>query len=303
MPFQEIPYGGWSRNLRLTNDSVELLISLEVGPRILSYRLLDGLNILHNYPDHLGKTGEPEWMNRGGHRLWIAPEDPVLSYALDNEAYPCEILGDHAVRLTSPSTSAWAIRKDITLELASSGSGVQLTHTLTNETATPQSVAPWALSVMAPGGLSILPQPALGEHPRDLLPDRALILWPYSDTTDSRFQLGRHFVTLRQEKNRPPFKFGLAHRGNWAAYLLGNQLFIKTVHFIDGATYPDFGCNYESFTNDDMIEIETLGPLVRLAPGASISHVEHWSLFGNLQPPPYSDSPAFAEWLRPYLPR
>lgn len=302
MPIKEVSYGGWSRNLRLANDSVELIVSLEVGPRILSYRPLEGKNMLHNYPTQMGKTGENEWMNRGGHRLWIAPEDPILSYALDNQTYPFEICGESSIRLTNTGDSARAIRKEIHLELAITGSDVRLTHTLTNESAISHSVAPWALSVMAPGGISILPQPAPGQHPQDLLPDRVLVLWPYSDTSDPRFKVGKHFITLRQETTGSAFKYGLAHRGKWAAYLLGDQLFIKTVAFIAGANYPDFGCNYESFTNGDMLEIETIGPLVNLAPGETISHLENWRIFEGINPPPYSDSAAFADWIKPYLP-
>ncbi len=303
MSISLVPHAGWQTNLRLANDAVELIVSLEVGPRILSYRPLEGANILHNYPDHLGKAGETEWMNRGGHRLWIAPEDPVLSYALDNSAYPYEVLNDFSVRLITPGDPARPIRKDITIELAPEGNEVRLIHTLTNESRQTHPVAPWALTVMAPGGLSLLGQPKLGQHPRDLLPDRVLVLWPYSDPTDDRFHLGRHFVTLRQETGRPPFKFGLAHRGRWAAYLLGDQLFVKTVAWVTDAIYPDFGCNYESFTDGDMLEIESLGASVSLAPGDVVSHLETWRVFGKLQPPRFSDSLEFAEWLHPFLPQ
>ena len=298
----EIPYRGWDRSLRLANDSVEVVISLEVGPRILSYRPLNGTNVFHNYPTQMGNSGETEWKNRGGHRLWIAPEDIDLTYEIDNAEFPFELQGTHGVKLTTHGPAIRPIRKDISVELAQTGSDVRLIHMLTNESTTPQTVAPWALSVMAPGGIALIPQPPLGEHPRDLLPNRALIIWPFSDTTDPRFHLGKHFISLRHDAARSPFKFGLSHQGKWAAYLLGNQLFTKTVTFIVGATYADMGCNYESFTNEDMLEVETLGPLVTLAPGESISHEENWALHGNLTPPTYGDTPEFAVWLHPYLP-
>jgi hypothetical protein len=32
------------------------------------------------------------------------------------------------------------------------------------------------------------------------------------------------------------------------------------------------------FTNGEMLELETLGPLVKLAPGAWTEHTERWSL-------------------------
>ena len=43
------------------------------------------------------------------------------------------------------------------------------------------------------------------------------------------------------------------------------------------AAYPDFGSTFEIFTNADILELETLGPLTTLAPGQSVSHTERWS--------------------------
>ena len=38
----------------------------------------------------------------------------------------------------------------------------------------------------------------------------------------------------------------------------------------------------ESFTDHAILELETLGPEVHLAPGASTTHVEEWFLFADL---------------------
>lgn len=54
---------------------------------------------------------------------------------------------------------------------------------------------------------------------------------------------------------------------------------MKRFDYDPDATYPDGGCNVESFTNESFLEIETLGPLTTLAPGKTISHVERWYLF------------------------
>jgi len=35
-------------------------------------------------------------------------------------------------------------------------------------------------------------------------------------------------------------------------------------------TYPDLGASFETFTNADFLEQETLGPMTKLAPGASL---------------------------------
>ena len=41
----------------------------------------------------------------------------------------------------------------------------------------------------------------------------------------------------------------------------------------------------ETFTNEDMLEVETLGPIVNLDPGASVEHVENWSLHQSVPVP------------------
>ena len=52
-----------------------------------------------------------------------------------------------------------------------------------------------------------------------------------------------------------------------------------------GNSYADFGCNFETFTNEDMLEVESLGPLARIEPGAAVEHVENWFLFRNVPMP------------------
>ena len=75
---------------------------------------------------------------------------------------------------------------------------------------------------------------------------------------------------------------GIYNPAGWGAYFRQDQLFIKRAAVIRGAAYPDFGCNFEVFTNPDFIELETLAPLVELQPGESAEHVEHWWLFDGV---------------------
>ena len=174
-------------------------------------------------------------------------------------------------------------------------------HTAKNEGDEPIQIASWALSVMQPGGIEIIPQPPLGEHPRDLLPNRGIVLWPYTDLTDPRWHLGRNYFTLRQSVAFPPTKIGLSHREKWIAYIVGDSIFIKTFDHVTGAVYPDGGCNFETFTNDDMLEIESLSPLAALEPGESVSHSENWHLFPIADGIQIESEAALAEWINPFL--
>jgi hypothetical protein len=68
------------------------------------------------------------------------------------------------------------------------------------------------------------------------------------------------------------------NKQGWAAYYLNAEVFIKQFSFDPAATYPDFGCNNEIYINSKFLEIETLGPLIKLPPGGITEHIEYWSL-------------------------
>jgi hypothetical protein len=295
-----VPYGGWQRNLRLANDSAELIVSLDVGPRIISYRVPGHDNILKNYPEEIGQAREDAWMIRGGHRLWIAPEDEKVTYHWDNEPVEHREDGDGFLTFFSRQAEPLRIAKELKIRMAPDSSKIEIQHLARNEGDEPVRIATWGLTVMESGGMQILSQPAMGSHPEDLLPNRALILWPYTDLTDPRLHLGRKFITLRQSDTMGPIKFGLAHREKWAAYLWADSLFIKSFAYEEGRTYADFGCNFETFTNETMLEIESLGPLADLGPGETTSHDETWHLF-PLDEAELDSEESLGEWLAPYL--
>ena len=62
---------------------------------------------------------------------------------------------------------------------------------------------------------------------------------------------------------------------------MGARLPILLTH-LASAAYPDFGCSFETFTNADMLEVETVGPLATLEPGKGVQHVEHWFVFDGV---------------------
>jgi hypothetical protein len=66
-------------------------------------------------------------------------------------------------------------------------------------------------------------------------------------------------------------------------------MFLKRAKANASATYPDFGCSLEMFTNHKFLEIETLGPMRTVRPGESLQHVEHWSLHRDVRLAEISD--------------
>ncbi len=304
MAVDYVSFGGWPNNVRIANGQAELIITLDVGPRVISFRTVRGENVFKTFEAQLGGTGESQWKSRGGHRFWLAPEDEVLSYIPDNVPIEHRVVSALEVETINAPTEQLPIRKTLSVALDPNSACVTVTHRAENAGDHPLKLATWGLSVMAPEGIEIIPLPPLGEHPRDLLPTRTMTLWAFTDMADPRWRWGRRFITLRQASGGPT-KIGLAHREKWVAYHRENSLFVKTIEFRDGASaYPDFGCNFETFTNEEMLEVEALGPLVELGPGEATEHIEQWHLFDDVGAPPDSrDEGAIAEWISPWLVR
>jgi hypothetical protein len=279
---EKVEYKGWKNNLRLSNGEAELILTLDVGPRVISYKLTDGKNVFVELADQLGKSGETEWVARGGHRLWVGPEDLTRTYAPDNSPIKYEELPGGAIRLVQ-NPDEYGIQKAMEVQLAPSGSKVSVTHRIKNVATQEAELAPWVLTMMAPGGIEIIPLPAKRPHPgppknakspKDYWPNQTMVLWPFTDFKDPRWEFGTKYITLRHDAQRGPTKIGLAHQLGWIGYLNQGTLFIKRIPYEEGKSYPDNGCNFETFSNQEMQEIESLGPIVKLAPAKSVEHVE-----------------------------
>lgn len=276
---KSVAYQGWKNNLQISNGTVELIVTLDVGPRVMRYGFVGGENLFKEFAEQMGKTGESEWQARGGHRLWHAPEDLKRTYELDNAPIKYEKLGPNSVRLIQAVEPNTKLQKEMDITLEASGTKVTVVHRLRNTAMWDIELAPWALTMMAPGGTEIIPIPPKIPHPQGLLPVSQIITWPYTDMSDTRWRWGAKYITFAQDKNKGPNKIGMAHKLGWVAYLLKDNLFVKGFGYQEGRHYADYGSNFETFSNQDFLEIETLGPVQRIAPGKAVEHTERWWLF------------------------
>lgn len=277
---EPIAFEGWPNCLKLTNGGLELVVTTDVGPRIVHCALAGHPNLMGLFPDMLGQTGGDAWRIYGGHRFWHAPEADPRSYHPDNT--PIEYAWDGArLKLIQPVESTTGMQKELEVTLEASRNRVTVLHRLINRNLWMVETAPWGLSVMAKRCRAVYPQEPYRPHPEYLLPARPLVLWHYTDLSDPRILIGPRYMQLKQDPAATTKqKFGLLNRQGWAACILDGQTLVKTYPCVEGAAYPDYGCNTETYTDADMLEVETLGPLTAMAPqGGTAEHVETWSVF------------------------
>lgn len=274
-----VSYKSLPNCLEISNGEAKLIISTDVGPRILFYGFDESENILGWHPEAEVNTALGKWKPYGGHRLWSAPENMPLSYAPDNEPVEFTKKDEFSVRLVPPLETT-NLQKEMTITLAPSGSLVTIDHKITNRGDAELEISAWALTIMRPGGEVIIPnEPFKPYGPETLLPVRSMALWSYTDFTDPRWKFEKEHIRLRVDENiNTQQKIGVLNRQGWASYHWENLSFVKRFDFTEDAIYPDMNSNMEVYTDGGFVEIETLSPLKKLKKAEAIQHNEVWEL-------------------------
>jgi hypothetical protein len=220
------------------------------------------------------------WYTYGGHRIWLSPEGFPETYYPDNDKVLYTIY-ENGAEFLAPVQDVTGIQITVKLEMTEDKPEIKITHTITNKKDVYMKGSVWCLSVMAPGGIALVPQPT---EDTGLLPNRALVMWPYARFTDSRFTICDKYLAVAQDKNATDaFKLGINNTSGYSAYINGGQALVKYIEYQHGAEYPDGGCSTEVYTNNLFEELESLSPLYTLKPEESMVHTETWSLADGIE--------------------
>lgn len=259
---------------RIENKNLILEFLLDAGPRIVRAFIKGSQeNQFAEVPHMAEQTPLGDYHFYGGHRLWTAPEVNPNSYLVDDLDIIIEEISD-GVRLTQPAESRLGIQKTIEISLSPDRAAATIQHTIQNQNLWPIEVAPWAITQMKWGGIAIMPHQA--PPPQAYLPNRSIIFWPYTRYNDSRLKLDEPYILVDSKQGSSPFKIGLLNHEGWLGYLRNDQMFIKRFDPQVSRAHVDFNCNAEVYCNDQFLELETIGPLVKLNSGQKTTHYEEW---------------------------
>jgi len=257
--------------VRLEDGDVALVATISTGPRILGL-LVEGVNLFAVLPDAIldGPDGE-RFRFVGGHRLWVAPEVPSITYRSDDRACAVTEVEDGVIVEAPPDGAQLA--KSIAVRRDSPGWIVD--HVVRNASRRSITIAPWAITQLRTGGEALLPIAPREEGPQA---DRSLVLWPYTDLADPRIGFGRDDVRIDAARSGPPLKLGAAPSDGRVGYRFRNYHLEKRIDVDPDATYPDREAAVQVYLCDEFCELETLGPLEAVPPGGCVSHRERWTV-------------------------
>lgn len=284
MNVEILDYKNFGKTAFITYNDIKLGITTQLGPRVIYMSYKGSENLFFEDVDRATKRNDPPmsdvfgenavWYLYGGHRIWMSPEAYPETYLNDN--LPVEWENDeNSITFTQQDLPNSGVKVSLKIVFGNDGT-LSVYNTVKNISSSTINGAVWALSVMAQGGVGFV---KLSEENTGLLPNRRIVLWPYTKLSDKRLTLTDKFVAVRQDKNATcDFKIACESREGAVYYLNKNVLFKKTFAYDENAQYPDWGVNCEFFTCNNFFELESLSPLTDIPSMGEITHKESWSL-------------------------
>lgn len=244
------------------------------GPRIVGLRRDDSPEILVELAPDVAIENEEigTYRFRGGHRLWVSPEVPEVSHVPDD--HQCRVTTDtDRLSVIGPPDSAGFAKE---LHLHWDGTRLLVDHVLRWTGEEPTQAAPWAITQLPLGGTAILPMSRTGRGSRHQA-DASLVLWPYTRLDDPRISWRERTLLIRADA-APQNKLGSGPSPGGLGYLKDGYLFTKRFEADPGASYPERGAVGQVYFGEVFCELESVGPLITVEPGAEARHREVWEV-------------------------
>lgn len=295
---KEIQFENYGRCVQISNGLVDVVVTIEFGPRIVRFGFVNEPNVLYNDLNRKYVNRDPLLAERygkdaafysyGGHRVWLSPERMPETYYPDNDPVVYGVQPD-GVSFTPGRQKRNEMQLGFEVLLGDDATDIMVVHSAKNCSKEKQTCALWAVTMLPAGGVEVIPQNSL-PCANPLSPNRVIAVWPVTDLKDPRISVSNRFITVRADPQRDdPLKIGTNDLAGWAAYRSNGFTLIKRYVHSSQAAYPDYGCSYETCVCGDYVEMQTLSPLYSIEPGEGIRHVENLSLFKTEESWPEDD--------------
>jgi hypothetical protein len=276
-----VQFHGYSDCVQLETRHARVVLGHQCGGRILEYSI-QGKNALALDSAQAGwihQSGKPEIDPWGG-RFDIGPEKVTAAHpALWLGPWSADVIGDGTVRLVSGVDPATGVRLTRQFALNDNSSRLTCTQTIENASGETRALCHWGRTLVQGGGIGIVPLTEPSRFPnRYVMYDTVGSKLDF-EPSDPNIVVRDGFLLVLDTPRHP--KLGMDSYAGWMAYLLkSDMLLVKRFKVYPDRVYNEIAGLTVSLWcyQDQLCEIEPLGPMERLAPGASASFTEDWWL-------------------------
>ncbi|HOM56786.1 MAG TPA: hypothetical protein PLG27_03425 [Candidatus Latescibacteria bacterium] len=274
-------YFGYDGCLVLENDAgIRVVLSPLAGGRVLEYSL-QGVNAIYLDSKQQGWRHQPgiPSVDPCGGRCDVGPEYTTLPHPdLWLGDWHGEITGSGQALLTSPRDRVTGLTVTRRFTLAAGDTRLRFEQRVVNDSTHPVSCCHWSRTLAVGGGVVLIPLSPESRFPKHYIqygPGPVMNFRP----DDPQIRVRDGFLEVLGTPQRP--KLGMDSAVGWFSYLMrSGLLFTKRYRVEPDRVYGEMAGLTISiwYYKDEMCELEPIGPLEKLAPGASFSFTEEWSL-------------------------
>jgi hypothetical protein len=275
-----VDYFGYTQCVQLENETTRVILCHQAGGRVLEYSL-HGKNSLWLDAAQKGWELRPNATapDLGAGRFDIGPEMIVPRRpTLWLGAWTAEIIGPRTARLTSQEDPATGVQLVRDFKLDEKDSRLWCTQTIRNASSGTTTWCHWSRTLAVGGGIVVIPLTRPSRFPQGYV--------RYEPGSLINFRPGDPNIRERdgflEIVGAPKFpKLGMDSSAGWFAYLMPNNLlFVKRYPVYPERVYNEVAALTISiwYDRDVRCELEPIGPMEKLAPGASASFTEEWQL-------------------------
>lgn len=275
-----VDFAGYTHCVQLENPTTVVILGPHAGGRVLSYTLNGKESLFRNEAqDGWVSSADAHPVNVSAGRFDIGPEHTIPKHPkLWRGPWQIEITGPRQARMTSVEDDATGVLLTRDFKLSEEGSHLSVTQTIHNISAETKHWCHWGRTLAQGHGICLIPL-----TPNSRFPENYIMYGPGSVINfrpkDPNLRTRDGFLEIIGPPEHA--KLGMDSHAGWFAYLMRNDvLFVKRYK-----TYPDRAYNEMAaltisiwYKDDEVCELEPIGPKENIPPGQSASFTEDWWL-------------------------
>ncbi len=260
---KKIDFLGLADSYVLSNGLIDLIVPSAIGPRVLSFSVTGGPNLLHasNFSPPLAAPlpHGGHWMNYS--RFGNSPPQPA-----DNARAGVEV-EKGLFRVRQQVEEPAKIIREMEIRLFRGSSQVHITHRIFNQNAWAISLWGWSGTAFPSGGVAIIPTTS-GQR------TRSLQVTPPGNFGDKRLCLYSNCIAIQAPPHsEQPFEATSALVDGYAIYWRSGFLFACRPHFYDNTEQEQ---QVTIHSGPDYLELRSHYEARSVASGACFEFQEDW---------------------------
>ena len=278
---KEINTENFGHCARLTYDDIEVIVTLDYGPRIVSVKR-------ESKPDLIYSGKDLRLQRNHGHKMRVTIEKSTNAVYCDDSPVRYSPMSDGVSFI---QTLSEPVQLELSMDVVFNTDigDFMVVHSVYNKSKEDVKLSIYTETPFRSEGFVFIPQSNIREAER---PSRVLSLWDNCSWNDKRLFIGEQYVTVHSNMldieedgefrliggdfNNSRLKIGINNTAGFCGYIENGYALIKRYVHNRNALYPFTGCYAFATVNENYLSIQNTSPFYMIGPGESARHIESW---------------------------